>query len=112
MDNPIPGYSAEPTVPVSQKVLNFAFNHFPKITADTLEWLAIVVLHCVTVPTMMAMMAGLTDRAPSLDMVLFVWTGLVLMFIRAVLLRNMFNVVTNGAGFIAQATALAFILFK
>ena len=101
-----------PAVPMTQKVLNFAVNHFPKITADTLEWLAIVVLHCVTVPTMIALMAGLTDRAPSLDMVLFVWTALILMFARAILLRNMFNIVTNGAGFMAQAVAMAFVLFK
>jgi hypothetical protein len=97
---------------VVQKVLHFAVNHFPKITADTLEWLAIVVLHCVTVPTMIALMAGLTDRAPSLDIVLFVWTALILMFARAILLKNMFNVVTNGAGFMAQAVTLAFVLFK
>jgi hypothetical protein len=112
MDNPIPGFRPEPTEPVAQKVLNFVFNHFPKITADTLEWLTVVILHCVTVPTLMAMMAGLTDRAPGLDIVLFVWTGLILMFARAILLKNTFNIVTNGAGFMAQAFALAFILFK
>ena len=100
------------TTSLVQKVLGYLINHVPKITADTLEWLALVVLHCTTVPTMMAMMAGLTDRAPSLDIVLFVWTGLILLFARAVLLKNMFNIVTNGAGFIAQAFALAFILFK
>jgi hypothetical protein len=104
--------TAVATTSLVQQVLGFLINHVPKITADTLEWLALVVLHCTTVPTMMAMMAGLTDRAPSLDIVLFVWTGLILLFARAVLLKNMFNIVTNGAGFIAQAFALAFILFK
>lgn len=95
-----------------QRVIHFVINHIPKITADTLEWLGIVVLHCTTIPTLMALMVGVTDRSPPLDMVLFVWTGLILMFARAILLKNRFNIVTNGAGFMAQAVAMAFILFK
>lgn len=94
------------------KIANFVTNHVPKIGADTLEWLTIVVLHCTTVPTLLSLMAGLTDRAPSLDSVLFVWLGLMLMFARAMLLKNRMNIFTNGAGFIAQSVMMALILFK
>lgn len=96
----------------SARFFNYLVTHIPRITAETLEWLSIVVFHCTTIPTMVALMAGLSDKAPSLEIVLFVWTGLILMFARAILLKNMFNIVTNGAGFMAQAIAMAFILFK
>lgn len=96
----------------AQRVLHFVTTHIPKISADTLEWLTIVVLHCVTVPTMLALMAGLTDKTPGLDMVLFVWGALVLMFARSILLKNAMNTVTNGAGFIAQSVMMALVLFK
>lgn len=93
-------------------IANFVVTHVPKIGADTLEWLTIVVLHCTTVPTLLALMAGLTDKTPTLDGVLFVWLGLVLMFARAMLLKNRMNIFTNGAGFIAQSVMMSLILFK
>jgi hypothetical protein len=40
------------------------------------------------------------------------WTGLVLLFARAVVLKDMLNIVTIGAGFITQAVIMAMILFK
>lgn len=94
------------------KIYHFVINHVPKIGADTLEWLTVVVLHCTTIPTMLALMSGLTDKTPTLDIVLFVWLGLVLMFARAILLKNRMNIVTNGAGFIAQSVMMALVLFK
>ena len=90
----------------------FFTDHLPKVSGETLEWLTIVVLHCATIPSLLAMMTGLTDRAPALDMVMFVWAALVLMFARSVVLKNGFNTVTNGAGFITQAVLMAMILFR
>jgi hypothetical protein len=40
------------------------------------------------------------------------WTGLVLLFFRAVVLRDMLNIITVGLGFIIQAVIMAMILFK
>jgi len=57
-------------------------------------------------------MTGLSDRTPSLDIVLFMWAGLVLLFMRAVVLKDMLNIVTVGTGFIVQAVLMALILFK
>lgn len=84
----------------------------PKISAETLQWLAAVVLHCATIPTLLALMTGLSDRTPTLDMVLFTWGGLVLLFARAVVLRDSLNTVTIGVGFVVQAVCMAMILFK
>jgi hypothetical protein len=84
----------------------------PKVSAETLGWLAVVVIHCATIPTLLALLTGLSDTVPNLDIVLFMWAGLVLLFFRAVVLRNLLNIITIGLGFIAQATIMAMILFK
>ena len=86
--------------------------HLPKVSADTLGWLAVVLIHCATIPTLLALLTGLSDNVPNLDIVLFMWAGLVLLFFRAVVLRDLLNIITIGVGFIAQATIMAMILFK
>jgi hypothetical protein len=86
--------------------------HWPKVSADTLGWLAVVVIHCATIPTLLALLTGLSDTVPNLDIVLFMWTGLVLLFARAVVLKDMLNIVTIGMGFMIQAVIMAMILFK
>ena len=93
-------------------IRKFFLDHFKKITADTLGWLAAIVLHCSTVPSLLALMTGLTDRLPSVDIILFIWAGLVLLFARAVVLKDQLNIITIGIGFIAQSVLMAFILFK
>ena len=86
--------------------------HLPKVSAETLGWLAVVVIHCATIPTLLALLTGLSDTVPNLDIVLFMWTGLVLLFARAVVLKDMLNIVTIGMGFTIQAVIMAMILFK
>jgi hypothetical protein len=86
--------------------------HLPKVSADTLGWLAVILIHCATIPTLLALLAGLSDTVPNLDIVLFMWAGLVLLFFRAVVLRDLLNIITIGLGFITQAVIMAMILFK
>jgi hypothetical protein len=82
------------------------------ISAETFGWLAAIVLHASTIPSLLAVMSGLTDRLPGVDLVLLVWTGLTLMFIKAAIQKDMLNIVTIGVGFIIQATMMALIFFK
>lgn len=93
-------------------IRKFFMDHLKKITSDTLGWTAAIVLHCATIPSMLALMTGLSDRTPSVDIVLFIWTGLVLLFARAVILKDMLNIVTIGAGFMIQSVLMSLILFK
>ena len=86
--------------------------HLPKVSAETLGWLAVVVIHCATIPTLLALLTGLSDSVPNLDIVLFMWAGLILLFFRAVVMRDMLNIITIGLGFITQAVIMAMILFK
>ena len=91
---------------------DFITNTLARISADTLGWLAAILLHAATIPTMLALMTGLSDRPPSLDLVLFIWSALVLMFLRAIVLKDNLNIITIGLGFIVQAVMMALVLFK
>jgi len=93
-------------------VRQFLSDSLAKISADTLGWLSALVLHAATIPTLLALLSGLSDRTPSLDVVLFLWTGLTLLFLRAIVLKDMLNIITIGTGFIVQAVLMALILFK
>ena len=94
------------------QVRNFVTNSLARISADTLGWLAAILLHAATIPTMLALITGLSDRPPSLDLVLFMWSALVLMFLRAIVLKDNLNIITIGLVFIVQAVMMALVLFK
>jgi hypothetical protein len=95
-----------------EKFKTFVQTKFSVISSETFGWLAVVVLHSATVPSLLAVMAGLTDRLPGVDLVILVWTGLALLFIKAAVQKDMLNVVTIGFGFIVQAIMMALIFFK
>jgi hypothetical protein len=82
------------------------------ISAETFGWIAVLVLHASTIPSLLAVMSGLTDRLPGVDLVLLVWTGLALLFVKAAVQKDMLNLVTIGFGFIIQAVMMALIFFK
>lgn len=86
--------------------------HVPHISAETAGWCAVVLLHLATVPTLVAVMTGLTEKMPPVDMVLFSWVGLFLFFIKATIQKDLLNIVTIGFGFFVQAALLALIVFK
>ncbi len=93
-------------------VKDFIYNKLNKISAETLGWLANISLHAATIPSFFALMTGLTDKPPSVDLVLMIWATLGLLFFKAVLLKDLLNIVTIGVGFVLQATVMALIFFK
>lgn len=94
------------------KFKEFVSSKISVVSAETFGWLAAIVLHASTVPSLLAVMTGLTDRLPGVDLVLLVWTGLTLMFIKASIMKDMLNIITIGLGFIIQAVMMALIFFK
>lgn len=104
--------TAEKLNSIIEKIKNFFFIKFTKISAETLGWIAVIVLHASTAPSLLAVMAGLTDKLPGVDLVLLVWAGLGLLFAKAAVQKDMLNLVTIGIGFIAQAVMMALIFFK
>lgn len=95
-----------------QKIIEYFRTHVTAATAETITWVAVILIHASIVPTMIALMAGLSDKTPPIDLVLFIWGGLTLLFIRAAILKDMLNVITIGCGFLAHAIMLALVLFK
>jgi hypothetical protein len=98
--------------PTLEKFVTFVQTKVSVISAETFGWLSVVILHSATIPSMFAVMAGLTDKMPAVDLVLLVWAGLSLLFIKAAVQKDMLNVITIGLGFIVQATMMALIFFK
>jgi hypothetical protein len=81
-------------------------------SATTLSWLAVILFHSATLPTLIAVLTGLSDKMPSVDMVLLTWAGLTAMFAQAVVQRNFLNIVTITLGFIIQSSLMVLIFFK
>lgn len=97
---------------VVARVRHFFNSYLARVSSETLGWLAVILLNCAFIPTLLAIMTGLSDRTPSLDIVIFVWSGLVMLFFRAIVLKDMLNIITIGMGFMVQAALMALILFK
>jgi hypothetical protein len=90
----------------------FVAEKFSHLSAEAVGWLAIVFIHCATIPSILSLMIGLSDKLPSLDVVLFLWSGLLLMFIKSLIQRDMLLIITIGLGFFVQAFLLALVVFK
>lgn len=87
------------------------FATFSQSTADTFSWLAIIVFNFATIPSLLAVKTGLSDRLPPLELTLLVWLGLLLYFVRSAILKDMLMIITIGFGFAIQAILLGIIFF-
>lgn len=86
--------------------------HLVAVSAETLGWIAVILIHLSTIPTLIAILTGLTEKTPPVDLVLATWSGLFLLFIKASISKDLLNIVTIGLGFAIQASLMALILFK
>jgi len=86
--------------------------HLVTVSAETLGWVAVILIHLSTIPTLIAIMTGLTEKTPPVDLVLATWAGLFLFFVKAAISKDLLNIVTIGLGFVIQAALMALILFK
>jgi hypothetical protein len=98
--------------PTLQDVIEYCKTTLTVATAETIAWIGIVLIHAATIPTMISIMSGLSDKMPPVDLILFIWGGLSMLFVRAVILRDILHIVTIGLGFIIHSVLLALILFK
>jgi len=83
-----------------------------KVTIDGIGWTALLALHAVTIPSMLGLMAGVTDNTPPIDMVIILWVALGLFYLKSILERNITSIVIIGMGFIAQSVLMALVFFK
>jgi hypothetical protein len=95
-----------------QKAIDWLSKTLAPISAETFAWLAVVFIHAATIPTLLAVFAGLSDRMPAVDLVLLTWAGLTALFAQACVQRNMLQIITIAIGFIIQSSLMALIFFK
>lgn len=105
-----------PSLPVSkelaQTIKTFFKEKFSTISAESMGWIAILLLHGATIPSLLALMAGITDNVPPVDVIILLWAGLITFFIKAAIQRDLLNMITIGAGFMVQAFLMVLIFFK
>lgn len=82
------------------------------LSAETLGWIAVILVHMATIPTLVAVLTGLTEKMPPVDMVGLMWLGLFFFFVRSVIAKDLLNIITIGFGFFVQAMLCALIIFK
>ena len=104
---------------MTEIILNFFTNltkdfkeKIAKLSSETIHWMAVLCLHAATAPNLLGVMFGLTDTMPPIDIVLIVWAGLGLLFMKAIIMKDRLNLITIGVGFMAQAVVMALIFFK
>jgi hypothetical protein len=104
---------------MTETILNFFTNltkdfkeKITKLSSETIHWMAVLCLHAATAPNLLGVMFGLTDTMPPIDIVLIVWAGLGLLFMKAIIMKDRLNLITIGVGFMAQAVVMALIFFK
>ena len=104
---------------MTETILNFFTNltkdfkeKITKLSSETIHWMAVLCLHAATALNLLGVMFGLTDTMPPIDIVLIVWAGLGLLFMKAIIMKDRLNLITIGVGFMAQAVVMALIFFK
>jgi hypothetical protein len=95
-----------------KKMQELVSKYFKNLSSELISWLTVIVLHAATIPALFAVMIGVTDLMPPIDMTLMIWSALVLMFIKAAVKHHTLNILTIGLGFVIQATLMALIFFK
>lgn len=95
-----------------EAVYVFLRDHLGKMSAHTLGWITIILLHFASIPTLVAVLMAQSDRLPPVDLMVFVWCALITMFFKSLIERNFLYIATICLGFAAQTLIMGLILFK
>jgi len=93
-------------------VLESISQRFQNVSKNTLEWISVVLIHCSCIPSTIAFLRGITDLMPSVEVVLFMWAGLVVYFFKSFVENNRLMMFTNAVAFFIQAMLLAMAVYK
>ena len=86
--------------------------HLGKISAHTLGFLAIIMLHMSSVPTLIAVLMGHSDKLPPVDLMIFIHAALITMFFKSLIEKNYLYITTICIGFVTHTVIMSLILFK
>lgn len=93
-------------------LFKFAKDHLGHVSAHTLGWLTIILLHLSSIPTLIAVLMAQSDKLPPVDLMVFVWSALITLFFKALIEKNSLYIATICLGFAAQTVIMSLILFK
>ena len=93
-------------------IYTFLKEHLGHISAHTLGWLAIILFHLTSVPTLLSILMAQNDKLPNVDLMIFIWSGLITLFFKSLIEKNFLYVATICLGFAAQTVLMSLILFK
>lgn len=93
-------------------VFGFLKQHLGRLSAHTLGWFTIILLHLASIPTLLAVLMAQNDKLPPVDLMIFVWSGLITLFFKSLIERNFLYIATICLGFCAQTVIMSLILFK
>lgn len=88
---------------------------FSKTTERNAEiggYIGMGLIHAATLPTSISVIMGWSTDLPPLSMVLLVWFGLALFFIRALVRFDWLYLISNFIGFVANSVLLALIVYR
>jgi hypothetical protein len=91
---------------------NFVKEHLGHISAHTLGWITIILLHFSSIPTLIAVLLAQSDKLPPVDLMIFVWAALTTLFFKSLIEKNFLYLATICMGFLAQTVIMGLILFK
>jgi len=83
-----------------------------KKLAEIAGYLGMVLIHSATLPPTIKVILGLATVLPPIEMVLLVWSGLMLFLVRAFANNDRLYIISNAVGFFFNSVLLALIVFK
>lgn len=91
--------------------MDIQFSKTTERNAEIGGYLGIVLIQGATLPTSISLIMGWSDHLPPLSMVLLVWLGLILFFIRALVRFDWLYLISNGIGLLANSLLLILIVY-
>ena len=82
-----------------------------KKLAELGGWIGMILIHGATLPTSISLIMGRSTKLPPLDMVIMVWIGLALFFIRALARVDFLYLTSNLIGFVLNTILLSIIVY-
>lgn len=81
-----------------------------KYLIEIMGWFGLVLLTCATLPVTLRVITNPNAIQPPLDMVILLFFGLLLLFIRAIKAKDYLYIISNGLSSICYLTLLVLIL--
>ena len=80
--------------------------------SEIFGWLGLLCIQIATIPTIIKGIYGNSVILPSLDMVIFIWVGIVLYLIRNIINKDILYIASNLINLTTQSILLVLVILK